>query len=163
LSTQTPFVLNAVWRTEGQQPRFQENAFDVFAWTDLGFLQLFLDVVSPEAALASGKITRPCRALIWLIDAIWDYTTQGTLDFGRIHSEITYGAQSDKAAAFTRNTLQHLMSSEFLSPRIKRDELEYILSPEAFELLMPERRLDAAIAIQHLINQQRAEETWPQE
>lgn len=166
LDAQTPLVLTAVWRSEGQKPILEENAFDIFAWTDMAFLQLFTDATE-RAYFRDGRrkpalpkeISRPSRALIWLVISLWDYTTQGSLDFGRHHSRITYGVQSDKAASFTGNaSLNHLRSPEFLKPRITRDELENVLSPTALEYLMPERRLDAAIAIQHLANQQKSNE-----
>lgn len=163
LDDQTPLVMTAVWRSQGQQPLLEENAFDVFVWTDMAFLQLFIASTRRAYFHTNGKrkdklpkeISRPNRALIWLVNSLWDYTTQGSLNFGRIHSDITYGVQSDKAASFTGNaTLLPLKSPEFLNPRITRGELENVLSPIALEHLVPERRLDAAIAIQHLLNQQ---------
>lgn len=161
LELQTPLVLTAVWRSEGQRPNLDEHAFDAFCWTDMAFVQLFTDATRSAFFEPNGQakrvppdeISRASRALIWLVNSLWDYTTQGTLNFGRIHSAITFGAQSDKAAAFAGPTpLKHLASEEFLYPRIKRDELEHILDPSAFSLLLPERRLDAAIFFQHLLN-----------
>ena len=163
LKAQTPLVITAVWRSEGQKPILAENAFDVFTWTDMAFVQLFIDAAHRTYYDKNGHrkklpatISRPNRALVWLVNSLWDYTTQGSLNFGRIHSEITFGVQSDKAASFTGHaSLKHLESPEFFDPRITRNELENILSPTALEHLMPERRLDAAIAIQHLLNQER--------
>lgn len=164
ISGQTPLVMTAVWRSEGQKPVLDEEAFDVFVWTDLAFVQLFTDTTYDAYYYKDGSkrenrptdISRPSRALIWLIKCLWDYTTQNTLNFGKVHSEITYGVQSDKAASFTgQRTLKHLQSEEFLHPRISRDEVEKIIQPAAFDSLLPERRLDAALAIQHLVNQQK--------
>ena len=164
VEAQTPLVLTAVWRSEGQKPVLDKNAFDVFVWTDLAFIQLFMDAVRNSYYEGLEKlrtdlpktISRPARALIWLIKSLWDYTTQSSLDFARVHSAITYGAQSDKAAAFAgAMPLKHLSSSEFLYPRISRDEVGCIIYPKAFDFLLPERRLDAALAIQHLVNRQR--------
>lgn len=164
IDIQTPLVMTAIWRSEGQKPVLDPEAFDVFIWTDLAFMQLFMDSPRKDYYDAKGKpktmlpkkVSRPSRALIWLIKSLWDYTTQSSLDFGRVHSRITYGAQSDKAAAFAGTLpLKHLKSEEFLHPRIGRDELESIIRPEAFEFLLPERRLDAALSIQHLVNQQK--------
>lgn len=164
VDAQTPLVMNAVWRSEGQKPVLEENAFDVFVWTDMAFVQLFTRHARRVYYEASGRrkaklpkeISRPSRALIWLVISLWDYTTQGSLDFGRHHSRITYGVQSDKAASFTGSaSLEHLRSQEFFEPRISREELDKVLTPAALEHLMPERRLDAAIAVQHLAKQQR--------
>lgn len=161
LELQTPLVLTAVWRSEGQRPNLDEHAFDVFCWTDMAFLQLFTDATRGALFESNGQlkskapdeVSRPSRALIWLVNCLWDYTTQKTLNFGRIHSAITFGSQTDKAASFTGPApLKHLASEQFFEPRVKRDELENILDPSAFALLLPERRLDAAIYFQHLIN-----------
>lgn len=159
LDVQTPLVLTAIWRSEGQKPVLDEHAFDVFAWTDMAFTQLFIDQLRRELFKVDGsrrvktpmKISRPSRALVWLVKSLLDYTIQNTLNFGRIHSEITFGAQSDKAGSFSGEaSLKHLRSKEFFEPRVTRSELAELLSPSSAQFLMPERRLDAAITIQHL-------------
>jgi type-2 restriction enzyme hgiDI len=159
LDIQTPLVLTAIWRSEGQKPVLDEHAFDVFVWTDLAFLQLFIDQLRREYYKADGspktkapkQISRPSRALIWLVRSLFDYTVQNTLNFGSVHSQITYGAQSDKAGSFSGTaSLKHLASPEFFEPRVTRTELSEVLSPSSTQHLLPERRLDAAIAIQHL-------------
>lgn len=153
IKTQTPFALTAIWRTIGQQPILEENAFDVFAWTDMAFVQLFINKANLERN--STGITRPQRSLIWLISALFDYAAQGTLDFMKHRSKITFGAQTDKAGSFAGDVPYKLLySSEFINPRITKQELDYIISPAAFDYLMPERRLDGVIVTQHLINQQ---------
>lgn len=159
LDIQTPLVLTAIWRSEGQKPVLEEHAFELFAWTDVAFLQLFIDQLRREYFDGAGNrrtklpksISRPNRALVWLVRSLLDYTIQGSLDFRKIHSEITFGVQSDKAGAFSGSAvLKHLKSPEFLEPRVKRTELHKLLNPSSAQFLMPERRLDAAIAIQHL-------------
>lgn len=151
IELQTPFVITAIWRTQGQRPILETNAFDVFVWTDMAFLQLFTDNSSDTGT--SRKITRAERSLVWLISSLFDYAAQKTLNFSKHHSNITYGAQTDKAAAFAGDVpLKHLKSHELQYPRVSKLELERIVSKEALEHLMPERRLDSSIMIQHLIN-----------
>lgn len=159
MEIQTPLVLTAIWRSEGQKPVLDEHAFDVFAWTDMAFLQLFIDQLRREYYKADNspkpkapkQISRPSRALVWLVRSLLDYTVQNTLNFGTVHSQITYGVQSDKAGSFSGTaSLKHLASPEFLEPRVTRTELGEVLSPMSAQYLLPERRLDAAIAIQHL-------------
>jgi hypothetical protein len=148
---QTPLVLITVWRTEGQSPRLDEHAFDVFAATDFAFLTLFLNAAKRKGK--GGKITRPQRSLIWLIHALWQYGMQGTLNFSRTHERLTYGTQSDKAGAFTNDLTRDFMGSpEFLNPRVTREEATAIVSPSALSELMPERRLDQALWIQGIMN-----------
>lgn len=151
VGSQTPLVLIAVWRTEGQSPRLDESAFDVFAVTDLAFLTLFLTAAKRKGR--ASKITRPQRSMIWLIHALWQYGIQGTLNFSRTHEKLTYGTQSDKAGSFTNDlTRDFMMSPEFIHPRVTREEATKIVSPSALSELMPERRLDQALWIQGIMN-----------
>lgn len=145
LDKQTPLVLTAVWRTEGQKAVFDEHAFDAFVWTDLAFLQLFTD----SQALSRNRISRPGRTLCWLVRSLLDWSMQGTLQFKRHHSMITFGSQTDKAGAFSgQKTLIHMRSDEFTNPRLSRDKVADLLSTEALNVLQPERRLDGALAIE---------------
>lgn len=143
---QTPLVLTVVWRTEGQRPTLDKNAVDVFVWTDLAFLQLFTD----SELISKDKISRPARSLCWLVSSLIDWSMQGTLQFSKHHGKITFGAQTDKAGAFSGNkTLRHMKSKEFIYPRITRDEVSDILTYNALSALTPERRLDAALVFEH--------------
>lgn len=150
VSTQTPLFLIAEWRTEGQSPRLEENAFDAFVVTDLAFLTLFIGAAN--AASSRDGISRPERSLIWLIHSLLNWSTQSSLNFSHVHARFTYGSQTDKAGAFTHAARDLLMSPEFLYPRVLRDEMRKIVSPEALVELMPERRLDAALWIQSKID-----------
>lgn len=153
LESQTPLLLIAVWRTEGQSPRLDEAAFDVFAVTDLAFLTLFLKAA--ERRGKGAKITRPQRSLIWLIHALWQYGMQGSLNFSRTHEKLTYGTQSDKAGSFTNDLTRDFMGSpQFIYPRVSRAEATRVVSPSALTELMPERRLDQALWIQGLMNRE---------
>lgn len=157
LEVQTPLVLTAIWRSEGQKPILDEHAFDAFVWTDIAFMQLFMDQTYRDCFHENGdqktpkKISRPGRSLVWLIKSLWDYSTQRSLDFSGVHSKIAFGTQTDKAGAFSgAPVLKHLKSEQFIYPRVARTELSKILSPLSNQYLLPERRLDAAIAIQSL-------------
>ena len=157
LKVQTPLELTAIWRSEGQKPILDEYAFDAFVWTDMAFMQLFMDQIYRNCFDKNGdpvkpkSIARPSRSLVWLIKSLWDYSTQRSLDFSGVHSNITFDAQSDKAGSFTgASSLKHLKSEQFFYPRIARTELSNILNPDSNQHLLPERRLDAAIAIQSL-------------
>lgn len=152
ISIQTPLVLLAIWRSQGQQPILDEHAFDLFVWTDLGFLQLFIEAARTQIE-GKRKMGRPARALIWLIYSLWEYSAQNSLRFSNAHSKITYGAQTDKAGSFANRPIhRHLIGPEFLYPRIKDRELYGIINEASLTRLAPERRLDAALAIQHLLN-----------
>ncbi len=155
---QTPLVLMAVWRSQGQTPLLDEHAFDLFVWTDMAFLELFASAVRNRSSKSQKTITRPARSLIWLIYTLWEYAAQESLRFEGAHSKITYGSQSDKAGSFTRNSIHKFVKGqEFFYPRIKDSEVYGIVKEEFLEELSPERRLDQALVLQHLLNIKRSE------
>lgn len=168
LALQRPLIMVAIWRSQGQNPLLDEHAFDTFVWTDLAFLQLFIQAVrnrylgtdSELTASAPKDITRPARALIWLIRSLWDYTTQFTLDFPQVEKDTSYGRQTDKAGAFTTDARDLMMSEEFLYPRVTADEIDNILHRNARGFLLPERRLDAALSLRFSLEKLQAGEDW---
>lgn len=146
IDAQTPFVLNALWRTQGKSTVFDSECFDVFFWSDLAFLQLFTRAA--RRAIASGKasIGRPERSVVWLVKSLFDYAVQSAVTFERTHSQITYGGQTDKAGAFSGSAVMDLLRcANFDHPRIAAEEYENIILPEGIALLSPERRLDGFI------------------
>src|SRR5699024_7101808 len=162
LDLQRPLIMIALWRSRGQKPLLDENnAFDTFIWTDLAFVQLFVQAVR-NTYLGTNlelivplpkKITRPARTLIWLIRSLWDYTTQFTLDFPRVQRDTSYGTQTDKAGSFTTGARDLLMSHEFLYPRVPADGIDAILHTKARGYLLPERRLDAALSLRFALEE----------
>lgn len=154
IEDQTPLVLNAIWRTEGQKPTLAENAFDVFSWTDLAFLQLFRE--SARRRTGTTKVSRPERSLVWLVKCLFDYSVQGHLNFGSTVSEMPFSYQSDKAGSFAGDrTLRHMKGDEFFHPRITRDEIGNLISAEGVGFLAPERRLDATVFWQASLEKQK--------
>lgn len=69
IEEQTPLVVIAEWRTEGQTPRLDENAFDVFVVTDMALLSAFTQTANNRAK----TISRPYRSVIWLVKSLYDY------------------------------------------------------------------------------------------
>lgn len=164
LALQKPLVMLAIWRSQGQNYLLDEkNAFDSFIWTDSAFLQLYLTAVRKSYLDSSGElaekhkkvITRAARALIWFIRSMWDYSTQYTLDFPRVQNDESYGRQSDKAASFTNDARDFMMSDEYLYPRVTSAEIDEILRPEGRGFLLPERRLDASLALRFTLENAR--------
>lgn len=146
LEVQTPFVLNALWRTVGKSTLFDNECFDVFFWSDLAFLQLFTRAAKRAIAGGAKEISRPARSVIWLVKSLFDYAAQGKVTFDRTHSLITYGGQTDKAGAFSGNSIMDVISCEnFIHPRVSKNEYMNIIADDGIALLSPERRLDGFI------------------
>lgn len=171
VTLQRPLIMVALWRSQGQKPLLDENAFDTFIWTDLAFVQLFVQTVrkaylDPSSALvdpAPKEISRPARTLIWLIRSLWDYTTQFTLDFPQVQKDTAYGRQTDKAGAFTTGARDLMMSDEFLYPRVSADEVDNIIHPNAHGFLLPERRLDASLSLRFAMKKLQTGEEWEEQ
>lgn len=146
IKNQRPFLLNAIWRTIGKSPALDKGAFDVFFWSDLAFLQFFTRSARTQINNNESAIGRPSRSTIWLVKALWDYSTQGKVTFKHAHSEITFGGQTDKAGAFTGAvSLEMVKCPFFIHPRIGRDQYLNIVKPEGIKMLSPERRLDGVL------------------
>lgn len=147
INSQTPFALNAIWRTVGQDSVLDEECFDVLFWTEMAFVQLFTDTA--KRAIARGvpsEINRPSRALIWLVKSLLDYAWQGAVTFERTHGLITFDAQTDKAGSFTgNNSLKFVKCQDFIHPRVSATEYENIIKLGGVGKLKPERRLDAVL------------------
>lgn len=43
IPSQAPFALTAIWRTKGQASILDTECFDAFVWSDMAFVQLFID------------------------------------------------------------------------------------------------------------------------
>lgn len=148
ISAQHPFVLSAIWRTKGQEAILDGECFDIFAWTDMAFLQLFTNSAKNEQT----SISRPSRSVIWLVKALFDYGIQGKVTFAKTHSDITFGAQTDKAASFTGPHIMMFMDGDtFRHPRVPGGDYKKIIDPAAIDFLMPERRLDGVLGIMRLL------------
>lgn len=152
LHDQKPFAFTGIWRTQGQSGLLEDNCFDTFVWTNMSFLQLLM------SSKSRTSISRPDRALVWLVKSLYDYSIQGRVDFNKSHSDITFDPQSDKAGAFTGSrTYRFLSGPRFIRPLITRSDLPEIIPEEAVSLFMPERRLDATLYYADAIERARVE------
>lgn len=143
IDKQSPFALMGEWRTQGQDSSFDLRCFDVFFWSNFAFLQLFTQGMRDSE---SRDISRPERSVIWFIKSMFDYTAQGSITFERTHSQITFDGQTDKAGAFTNNSIApFVLSDNFIFPRVTADERAGIITDQGVAFLKPERRLDAML------------------
>lgn len=146
INQQTPMVLNSIWRTVGKTPELEDNCFENFVWTDLAFVALFLSSAKP-----SKKITRPQRSLVWLVKMLFDYTSQNRLD-ALDTTNLSYGLQTDKAGSFNGAITNRFLRGEYLAhPRIPSSAVGKIIDPSYRQNLAPERRLDAALYIESIV------------
>ncbi len=145
LDKQEPIIMQPVWKTKGKSPALAENCLDVFIWSNLAFIQLFLDVARRELA-SNNRITRQIRTIIWLFKMLYDFSINGQFDHAVIIDKLSYNTKNDKAFAVNGLvTRPYMKCDEINNPRITKEEIKSIILGGGQKLLSPERRFDAII------------------
>lgn len=151
---QKPILLQPVWKTEGKSSRMPEHCLDLFVWSDLGMLNLFMPSESEDIAKEdyykdrNGNISidRHTRTMIWLYKMLLDYSDCGYFDREKIIGAMLYGPKNDKAFSSNGAKTYPIMTCDQLtSPRITRGDIRNIILGNGQDLLSPERRFDAII------------------
>ena len=138
---QKPLVLQPIWKTEGAKMRLAEDCLDCFVWSDLALLNLCI------AQTGTPGMSRFKRTVIWTYRMLFDYSVYGQFDYVRIIKLHSYDYANDKAFAVNGAiTNTYLKSRELICPRIKRQEIKYIILGGGQKFLSPERRFDAVLA-----------------
>lgn len=146
IDIQEPLVMQPIWKTEGKSPILSKNCLDVFVWSNLAFVQLFLDVARGELKEGENKVTRQVRTIIWLFKMLYDFSKSGQMNHHKIIDELSYNTKNDKAFAVSgRITQPYMACIELEKPRITKDEIKQIIIGGGQNLLSPERRFDAII------------------
>ncbi len=98
---QSPFVIQPLWRTVGTTPQLDENAFDVFVWSDFALLKTAMDQAFPPAKPAPAtksagkrkktskkktavKISRPLRSVARTLQALNELFSTEKVNVSRI-------------------------------------------------------------------------------
>lgn len=82
---------------------------------------------------------------------LFDYTSQNRVDAVDT-TNLSYGLQTDKAGSFNGAVTHRFLQGQYLdSPRIPSAAVGKIINPDFRQHLAPERRLDAALYIESLI------------
>ncbi|MBI9080612.1 MAG: HindVP family restriction endonuclease [Pseudodesulfovibrio sp.] len=148
---QQPFLMQIVWKTKGKQPYLNDNAFDIFVWSDYALCRLFIKNSRKE--LGNGDLNRFERSTARFSRFLYEATTRGTVPLKSIYTEMAFDLQTDKElAANGRITNKYLQSERLLQPLVHKDHLFNIILNEGETLLSPERRLDQSVYIQAIID-----------
>lgn len=141
-SRQIPIIMEPVWKTEGKSSKLAENCLDVFVWSNLGMLNLFM----PNNINNINSITRHIRTMVWLYKMLFDYAYYGRFNGEDIVDGLSYNLKNDKAFSSNgKRTHEIMRCSELLNPRISKNEIKKIILGGGQNLLSPERRFDAII------------------
>ena len=134
---QTPFVLHAIWRTEGQSHNYSEDCLDVFSWSNLSLANLILS----RSTSGRGK-----SALIWLCRILFEISFDDRFDWKKIKSKFPTTGQGSKALAVSgKSTLPFMNCEQLQKPRIKKNEISEIILGGGQNFIKPERRFDVVL------------------
>ena len=140
---QKPLLVQALWKTQGQSPLLDDNAFDVVVWSDYAFSRLFIDDSYGENA---STMSRPMRATARLARCLWELSKSGKIRIVDIYRQMAFGNQTDKEFAVGgQKWRRYVTSDRIIKPAIERETVRKILDPGSIDRLSPERRLDQTL------------------
>jgi len=140
-SRQQPLVMQPIWRTMGKQPILDENAFDIFVWSDFALSRVFTDL-----AVQSGDLVRYGRSVLRLTRYLYEYGRAGGANISNIYSSMTYNQQSDKEFSINgKVTKKYLTHPRMGEPLLPKDVIKSLILNGGQRHLSPERRFDQTI------------------
>ena len=146
-SIQKPFLVQPIWKTEGQSFVLCKRCFDVFVWSDVAVMRLPVD-------LSKGKekeITRPGREVVRHVRALYNILQSGSYDYKSIYKGMAFGRQTDKAFAMSGSIVRgYLEHDRLLNPHYERGVLSKLILNDGQLELRPERRFDATV-LNHMV------------
>ncbi len=140
---QEPLILQPIWRTKGKKPLLDDNAFDIFVWSDYALLRVVLDLVMKHS---KNDITRFARTVLRVTRYLYEYGRAGVAHIDNIFADMTYGHQSDKEFSINGVITQRYMNHpRMVVPILEKEVVRNIILHGGEEYLSPERRLDQTI------------------
>jgi len=141
---QSPFLIQPIWKTVGQEPILADYCFDVFVWSDFCLFKAILD--SAHESLNRNGIKRSLRECVRLLKCLYDLHTRGRVNLREVYRTMAFGKQTDKAVSFSgRKTHRYMKSDRLSKPILKKDVVKKIILNGGENELSPERRFDATI------------------
>jgi hypothetical protein len=149
--TQSAYMLQAVWSTDGSPFKFTANPCDLLVWTDLSILS----AVYRETDASSGNkdsIGRARRAIVRFAVSIDELLCRGFINYDNIYRDIAFTNQNDKELSIVGTRLRQLLGPDaFNNRRITEEDFDEILGEDAAFHITPERRFDACYFISKLL------------
>ena len=140
---QRPLILHTLWKSERDGPFLNGDAMDAFVWTDHAFTRLFLDGLAGQG---KPKVTRPLRCSVRLYLMVTSMLRGGCPDLDRIVASTASGLPSEKEFIVNgRQTIRLMACDRLTRPAVDSREVAFLGGLGFESLIMPERRLDAAV------------------
>jgi len=146
---QKPFLVQPLWRTEGQSPVLCKQCFDVFVWSDVAILQVPLN----QALKSQQNVGRALREVARHVRALYDLLVTGDYDYTGIYKGMALRRQTDKAFALSgQNVSAYLQHPRLHRPLLSNNVLKRLILNGGERELKPERRFDAAVLSHMTLN-----------
>lgn len=140
---QKPLVMEPLWRTQGQSPVLDEQAFDLVVWSDYAFSRLFIDKAEQEPPT---EMSRPMRATAKLARCLWELSKSGKIHVDEIYRQMAFGTQTDKEFAIQGPVWRKYVCADRINHfALSRNVLDEIIEEGYIERLRPERRFDQTL------------------
>jgi len=147
-TNQKPLILQPIWKTKGKSPYLDDNAFDIFVWSDFAFTRLFLDAsrIDDSGRNINANISRPMRSCLRLARFLYDYSRSGKVRLTEIYRQMSFHYQSDKEFSVNGGvTSRYMKHPRLRKPILPKEAVYDIILNNGMEKLSPERRFDQTI------------------
>ena len=119
-----------------------ENAFDIFIWSDFALCRTFLD----KSQNNLQNISRLMRSSARLARILYSLSMSTKINIKNIYTEMSFGHQTDKEFAINGIAIRKYIQSERLTrPILSNKIVKEIILNGGEKKLSPERRFDATI------------------
>ena len=140
---QSPFLVQPIWRTEGQSLRLKDRCFDVFVWSDLAVMAIPLQ---EHRKSSDSGVTRWLREIARHVRSLYDILQTGDFDYNGIYKGMSHDGQTDKSFALPgRKSMEYLRHERLQRPVLESSILSILVGDGGADALKPERRFDAAV------------------
>jgi len=138
---QKPFLVQPIWRTQGQSLKLCNQCFDVFVWSDVAVMAIPLQEHSN-----SSTMTRPLREIARHVRSLYEVLQTGDYDYSSIYKGMALNKQTDKSFSIPGNSsFRYLQHERLKRPILHKRVLQKIVLNGGQNKLKPERRFDAAV------------------
>jgi type-2 restriction enzyme hgiDI len=142
-ANQRPLVMEPIWKTQGQSPLLDEQAFCLVVWSDYAFSRLFIDRAKTDGV---KDMTRYMRAAAKFARCLWELGKSGKIHVNDIYRQMAFGNQTDKEFAVHASMWRRYVDADRLPDFMLRREILHEIIMEGFiERLRPERRFDQTL------------------
>ena len=146
---QRPFLIQPLWRTEGQSFVLAEHCFDVFVWSDAAVMRAPVD----QSTDGRDRVSRPLREVARHVRGLYDLLSTGDFSYLGIYKGMPLGHQTDKSFSFAgRKSIRYLRHPRLSKPLLNRSVLRDLVIGGGERELRPERRFDAAV-VAHMMSE----------